>query len=27
LDYVSYCDASYRLYGQGAIDVKIYNPK
>ena len=27
LDYVSYSDASYRLYGQGAIDVKIYKPK
>ncbi len=27
LDYISYSDASYRLYGQGAIDVKIYNSK
>ena len=27
LDYVSYSDASYRLYGQGAIEVRIYNSK
>ena len=27
MDYVSYSDASYRLYGQGAIEVRIYNSK
>jgi len=27
VEYVSYFDASYRLYGQGAIEVQIFNSK